>query len=286
MITILKSIEEWRRYRQALPAGHTLGCVPTLGGLHEGHFALARRSLAENDRTLATLFLNRVQFNNPVDYQTYPANFDEDVAALDALGVDAAFAPEFEAMYPDSYRYKVTESEVSRDLEGAHRPGHFDGVLTIVMKLLSLIAPTRAYFGEKDYQQLQLVRGMAEAFFLPVEIVSCPTIRDADGLALSSRNRKLSPEARQRAAQFPAILRESLTAAEAAERLTAAGFAVEYVEDRNGRRLAAVVIGGVRLIDNMETGSARRSGPGNVGSSLSSSCLQSQLAGMSSSPFS
>ena len=154
-------------------------------------------------------------------------------------------------LYPDNYAYRVTEDKFSRELEGAHRPGHFDGVLTVVLKLLNLVAPQRAYFGEKDWQQLRLVEGMARALLLPVEIVPCPTERDADGLALSSRNRRLSHEARMRAAQFPAILRSARTAAVAAETLQGAGFAVDYVEEREGVRLGAVRIENVRLIDNV-----------------------------------
>ena len=136
-------------------------------------------------------------------------------------------------------------------LEGAHRPGHFDGVLTVVLKLLNLVRPHRAYFGEKDWQQLQLVQGMAAALFLPVEIIPCPTVRDADGLAQSSRNRRLSPAARQRAAAFPRILRESSNPAAAATALGQAGFGVDYVEEQDGVRLGAVRIEDVRLIDNV-----------------------------------
>ena len=209
MTKIFKEIESWNRYRNEFSNTISLGCVPTLGGLHEGHFSLVRRSLSENDATVVTIFLNRAQFNNASDYENYPADFEEDASALRELGVHAVFAPPYESLYPDSYRYRVSESEWSLSMEGAHRPGHFDGVLTVVLKLLNAIRPARAYFGEKDYQQLQLVKGMVQAFLLPVEIVSCPTIRDAHGLALSSRNRRLSPESRIKAARFPEILSAS-----------------------------------------------------------------------------
>jgi pantoate--beta-alanine ligase len=136
-------------------------------------------------------------------------------------------------------------------LEGTHRPGHFDGVLTVVMKLLQIVKPERAYFGEKDWQQLNLVRGMADAFFLPVTIVGCSTVRDADGLALSSRNRNLPPADRQRAFRFYRSLSAAKTAGEASRELRASGFVVDYVEDRDGRRVGAVRLGGVRLIDNV-----------------------------------
>jgi pantoate--beta-alanine ligase len=136
-------------------------------------------------------------------------------------------------------------------MEGAHRPGHFTGVLTVVLKLLNIAGADRAYFGEKDYQQLMLVRGMVQAFFLETEIVPCPTVREADGLAMSSRNRRLGPGERERAPRFHAALAEAKTAPEARARLERDGFAVDYVEDRGGRRLGAVRLGGVRLIDNV-----------------------------------
>jgi pantoate--beta-alanine ligase len=145
----------------------------------------------------------------------------------------------------------VTDTGLSRELEGAQRPGHFDGVLTVVLKLLNLVRPARAYFGEKDWQQLRLVQDMVRALFVPVEIVPCPTVREADGLALSSRNRRLSPAARQRAAVFPRVLRSAPDAATATKELQAAGFEVDYVVDREGVRLGAVRIETVRLIDNV-----------------------------------
>lgn len=251
MTRIIKSIGEWKNYRANFVGTQTLGFVPTLGGLHEGHLSLARRSLQENRRTAVSLFLNRVQFNNRADYEKYPADFEEDVAALEELGVDAVFAPSFEDMYPDGYRYRVTEGELSREMEGAHRPGHFDGVLTVVMRLLNIVGPTRAYFGEKDQQQLQLVQGMVEAFFMPVEIVPCPTVRNEDGLALSSRNRRLSAGGLKRAAKFAQILNTANSPEQARRELAEAGFEVDYVEERGGRRYGAVFLEGVRLIDNV-----------------------------------
>lgn len=251
---IFKSITEWQQYRREIADTVSIGFVPTLGGLHEGHLSLARESLKGNDLTVASIFLNRVQFNSPEDYKKYPADFAEDVAQLEAMGVDALLAPDFDDMYPDSYAYRVSESNLSGEREGAHRPGHFDGVLTVVLKLLNLVRPACAYFGEKDYQQLQLVDGMTKAFFLETEIVPCPTIRDEDGLALSSRNRRLSESSRSRASRFPRILSRAETAEEAVALLDEAGFEVDYVEDLGGRRFGAVVIEGIRLIDNMEIG--------------------------------
>jgi pantoate--beta-alanine ligase len=165
--------------------------------------------------------------------------------------VDAVVAPTSAELYPDGYRFRVTERELSLRGEGAQRPGHFEGVLTVVLKLLHWVAPTRAYFGEKDWQQLQLVRGMVEALFVPVEIVGCPTVRAADGLALSSRNRRLSAAGRTLAAEFPRLLRASASAAAAAAALAAVGFAVDYVEDEPGMRVGAVRLEGLRLIDHV-----------------------------------
>ncbi len=252
MIKVIRNIEDWMSYRANEVNGRSLGFVPTMGGLHEGHISLARRSLGENDFTAVSIFLNRTQFNKASDYESYPADFAQDVAELEALGVDAVFAPDYEVMYPDSYRYRVLENEESKLREGAHRPGHFDGVLTVVMKLLNISGAQRAYFGEKDFQQLQLVKGMVDAFFMPIEIVSCETVRAFDGLALSSRNRRLSEDARRMAAQFPQILETAESIEEAIALLSEAGFEVEYVEEENGRRFGAVTLEGVRLIDNLK----------------------------------
>ncbi len=250
MIPVFRSISEWMEFRSQQAIGHSLGFVPTMGGLHDGHSLLVRRSLAENELTAVSIFLNRTQFNNASDYETYPANFEQDLALLEDLGVDAVFAPEFEAMYPDSYRFKVSENQDSLTMEGIQRPGHFDGVLTVVLKLLNLSGAQRAYFGEKDYQQLRLVKGMVEAFFLPIEIIACETARADDGLALSSRNRRLSESDRKKAAVFPRILTAASNPEEAASELREAGFEVEYVVDDGGRRFGAVNLEGIRLIDN------------------------------------
>lgn len=250
MIAVIRSIEDWNQYRANVVKNRSLGFVPTMGGLHEGHCSLAQRSLSENDFTAVSIFLNRTQFNKAADYDSYPADFAQDVAELETMGVDAVFAPDYDSMYPDSYNYRVSEHVDSLPREGAHRSGHFDGVLTVVMKLLNLSGARRAYFGEKDYQQLELVKGMVEAFFMPIEIVACETVRAFDGLALSSRNRRLSDEARRKAIGFPKILGTAKSSEEAIALLEDAGFEVEYVEEEDGRRFGAVVLEGVRLIDN------------------------------------
>jgi pantoate--beta-alanine ligase len=250
--TVFESPSAWRRERLAqIGTGLTLGFVPTMGALHEGHLSLVRRSLAENDRTLVSIFVNAMQFDDPRDLARYPQTLDEDLTMLRAEGTDFVLLPSEAHLYPDGYRYRVTEIGLSKVLEGAHRPGHFDAVLTVVLKLLQIASAERAYFGEKDWQQLSLVRGMADAFFLPTAIVGCPTVREADGLALSSRNRGLPPLERQRASQFYRALSSAPTADVARRQLREAGFDVDYVEDREGRRLGAVRLGAVRLIDNV-----------------------------------
>jgi pantoate--beta-alanine ligase len=228
-----------------------IGFVPTMGALHEGHRSLLQRARAENDHVVMSVFVNPTQFDNKDDLAAYPRALEADLEFAGGL-VDAVIAPHPQALYPDRFRYRLTETDLSLSMEGAHRPGHFDGVLTVVLKLLNLVRPARAYFGRKDWQQLQLVRGMASAFFLPVEIVECETVREPDGLAMSSRNRRLSPDARKRAAVFPRVLAESADCASAAAALRAEGFKVDYVEERDGVRLGSVRLEGVRLIDNVQ----------------------------------
>ncbi|MDQ8184937.1 pantoate--beta-alanine ligase [Pelagicoccus sp. SDUM812002] len=257
MTTVLQTVEAYRSWRSETVGTASLGFIPTMGGLHEGHLELVKRSLVENDHVAVSIFLNRTQFNKQEDYDKYPAVFEEDLRVLEELGVDAVFAPSYDDMYPDDYRYKISESQLSTELEGEHRPGHFDGVLTVVLKLLMVGNATRAYFGEKDWQQLQLVKGLVEAFFLPVEIVACPTIREESGLAMSSRNRRLSAEGLQLAARFNQVLNTAESEEAAMVALSAAGFEPEYVADRGDRRLGAVVLEGVRLIDNVERKVAR-----------------------------
>ena len=245
------TLNDWRATRTGPDfAGRSVGFVPTMGALHAGHRALLQRARTENERVVLSIFVNPTQFNDPADLAKYPRTLEADLALVDGL-VDDVLVPPAGELYADHYRYRVTENALSTELEGAHRPGHFDGVLTVVLKLLNLVQPQRAYFGEKDWQQLQLVRGMAAALFLPCEIVACPTVREPDGLAMSSRNRRLSPEGRARAGEFPKILRTAADAAAAAAMLRTAGFTVDYVEDRGPARLGAVRLENVRLIDHV-----------------------------------
>jgi pantoate--beta-alanine ligase len=255
MTAMFDTVSAWRSERRAqIRAGTTLGFVPTMGALHEGHLSLLRRSRAENDRTLVSIFVNPTQFDDPSDLARYPRPVADDLAKVRGEGVEFALLPTEPELYADGFRYRVSETGLSTVMEGAHRPGHFDGVLTVVLKLLLACRADRAYFGEKDWQQLALVRGMADAFFLDTAIVGCPTIREPDGLALSSRNRQLSPGSRRQAPQFHRVLANAATAAEATRALADSGFVVDYVQDRDGRRLGAVRLGGVRLIDNVPIG--------------------------------
>jgi pantoate--beta-alanine ligase len=253
--TVFEDIAAWRETRVAQTrAGLTLGFVPTMGALHDGHRSLIRRCRRENDLTVVSVFVNPTQFDDPADLARYPRTLEDDLGVLGAENADFLLLPTAEDLYPDGYRFRVSETDRSLELEGAHRPGHFDGVLTVVMKLLQIAQPERAYFGEKDWQQLTLVRGMVSALFLPSIIVGCPTVREADGLALSSRNRHLSPADRSRAPMFYRVLKRARAADDAARELRTAGFDVDYVEDRDGRRVGAVRLGGVRLIDNVPVG--------------------------------
>ncbi|PWU21733.1 MAG: pantoate--beta-alanine ligase [Bdellovibrio sp.] len=249
-------IKNWRREQNG-----SVGFVPTMGALHEGHAELLRRARKENDRVVLSIFVNPTQFNDPKDLEKYPRTLDSDLSLARREGVDLVWTPSRDELYHDSvgggaatgvFNFRVCEEKLSSRFCGAFRPGHFIGVLTVVMKLLQVVKPARAYFGEKDYQQLLLVKQMAAAFFLEVEIIPVPTVRESDGLAMSSRNVRLTAEERKQAAFLVRALRESNTAAEAAVRLGEAGFRVDYVEDFEGRRLAAAWLGEVRLIDNVK----------------------------------
>ncbi|HKJ90715.1 MAG TPA: pantoate--beta-alanine ligase [Oceanipulchritudo sp.] len=253
----LDSIEALRAWRRKTGTAQ-VGFVPTMGALHAGHEALVQRSLRENEQTLVSLFVNPAQFNDPRDCANYPTPLEGDLQICRGMGVSAVFTPRREMLYPDQYTYRVKELEKSTVLEGESRPAHFDGVLTVVLKLLLLCRPDRAYFGEKDWQQLRLVQGLVEAFLLETEVVAVPTVREIDGLALSSRNVRLSAAARILAPEFYRILSTAVDCAMARHELEALGFEVEYVDERDGRRLGAVQLEGVRLIDNVASGEERR----------------------------
>ncbi len=245
-----RTIKSWREFRE--PMRHKpIGFVPTMGALHPGHVSLLETSLAENAFTVVSIFVNQQQFDQDHDFQQYPTTLQSDIRQLEQVGVDALLLPDASEVYADSYRFTVREHEFSKQLCGAHRPGHFEAVLTIVMRLLNLVRPDNAYFGEKDYQQLQLVRDMVTAFFMPVNIVACPTVRESDGLAMSSRNGQLNEQQRKQAVALYATLQQSKSAQEVNELLVALGFEIDYVKDVANRRLVAARLGNTRLIDNV-----------------------------------
>ncbi len=257
MMRIIREPEAYRKEMYAYrSSGKAVGFVPTMGALHAGHRSLLEKAVAENDIVAASIFINPTQFDDSDDLISYPKSWEKDLAMLEAAGTAVLFAPEGGDIYPDGYRYTVTERGLSARFCGAHRKGHFDGVLTVVMKLLQLTGSCRAYFGEKDWQQLLLVRDMCRAFFLDAAIVPCPTVREPSGLAMSSRNSRLSAGEREKAAGLYRILNSGGSLAEKRAGLESIGFEVEYLEEHAdedfGRRLlAAVYLDGVRLIDNI-----------------------------------
>ncbi|MDH5803654.1 MAG: pantoate--beta-alanine ligase [Gemmatimonadota bacterium] len=252
MTRVVTTPAEWRSIHSSSDLkDHSVGFVPTMGALHAGHLSLIERSQSENDHTVVSIFINSTQFDDKNDLASYPRDMGSDMKLLEEANVAYCFVPNYDDIYPDNYRFAVTERNLSRKLCGAHRPGHFDGVLTVVGKLLNIIRPTRAYFGQKDYQQYLLVRDMAEALFMSVEVVPCEIVREPDGLAMSSRNVRLSMEARKLAAEFARVLRTGASNDDVTQRLAALEIEVDYVEEMDERRLAAVTIDGVRLIDNV-----------------------------------
>lgn len=248
---IMSDIKEWRLIRQQLLNQASLGFVPTMGNLHPGHMSLCSTSLAENDFTAVSIFVNPTQFNHRGDFLHYPKTMEEDIGLLREKKIDFCLIPDEQSIYPHGHLFNIQESDISTKLEGLHRPGHFSGVLTVVMKWLNIIKPHHAYFGEKDYQQYRLIKNMADDFFLDVNIKSCPTVREVSGLAYSSRNNRLTPEQKQIAEQFAAIFLKKAPLGDTLAALHQLNLAVEYVKDDDNRRFAAVKIGDVRLIDNI-----------------------------------
>ncbi len=274
---ILRTVADLRALvRGWRAAGALVGVVPTMGALHDGHLSLARAARRDCGRVIVTIFVNPMQFNNPDDLKTYPRTLDTDAALLATVPVDVIFAPEPGEVYPDGFSSVVSVAGVSEPLEGKMRPGHFDGVATVVTKLFGMTMADRGYFGQKDWQQLQVVQKLVRDLNLPITIVGCETIREADGLAMSSRNLRLPEALRGQAAVLFAALSaaaadiragqpDRMAIREAAEAMRAAGFErVEYIElrdaatlvpsddtDRPRRMLAAAWLGGVRLIDNI-----------------------------------
>lgn len=263
----------WRR------AGETIGVVLTMGALHDGHLSLVKAAHGRTDRVIVTIFVNPRQFNNPEDLAKYPKTEDNDARILGPLDIDVLYIPEPEEIYPTGFSTTISVSGISEGLCGGDRPGHFDGVATVVTKLLLQTDADFSFFGEKDYQQLQVVKRVVTDLDLKTEIVPCPTVREDDGLALSSRNLRLSSQAREMAPVIGSVLesaarvirqggdvRQALETAR--QSLLDAGFdTVDYFElrgdpdlrpmvsaERPGRLFVAAVLHGIRLIDNMPVG--------------------------------
>lgn len=270
---VVTTIEDYRRLRATMTG--SVGAVPTMGYLHAGHLALVRRARAENDHVVVSIFVNPTQFGPAEDFARYPRDPDRDLALLRAEGVDAVFLPDTGEMYPEGFSTSVEVHGLTDRLEGVHRPGHFRGVTTVVAKLLLILQPHRAYFGQKDAQQLIVVRRMVRDLAFPVEVVDVPTVREPDGLAMSSRNVYLSPEERRAAAALPralervrelwrggvrdaAALRNAMRQVLDAEPLVRTDYVsvadpdtLDELDAAGDRALAslAVRIGGTRLID-------------------------------------
>ena len=247
---IISKVNELREAVQAFrEAGKSVGLVPTMGALHEGHASLVRRSVKENDVTVVSIFLNPTQFNDPKDLERYPRTLESDCKLLEQCGAQIAFAPSVNEMYPEpdtrSFSYPPTDSV----MEGARRPGHFNGVCQIVSKLFMITEPDRAYFGEKDFQQICVIRRMVADLGFKMDIVPCPVVREASGLAMSSRNSLLTPDEKVLAANIYRVMKESLskglsvreTEAWVTDTLNAIeGLEVEYYSIVNGETLAEV----------------------------------------------
>jgi len=256
----------------------TIGFVATMGALHKGHLSLIDCAKNGNDVTAASIFVNPTQFNEREDFKKYPRNFDKDLDFLSKQGCDIAFTPSEEEMYPEPDNRQFDFGELQNVMEGAHRPGHFNGVTQIVSKLLEIIQPNKAYFGEKDFQQLAIIRELTKQLNLNTEIVGCPIIRETDGLAMSSRNKRLSPDERNNAALISKVLfrGKEMAGKKSVQNLKEwmknqlnknPYINVEYIEIANENNLqpiqswkdaenirafAAAWVGNVRLIDNVK----------------------------------
>lgn len=273
---LLTTTAELREYRNALPG--SVGFVPTMGALHAGHGSLAATSVAQNDHTIVSIFVNPTQFGPTEDFDQYPRTMEADAALLESMGVSAIFAPMREEVYPgDNAQISFQIARMDKVLCGASRPGHMNGVVQIVSILFNLVQPDKAYFGQKDYQQFLILHTMAQELHFPVEVIACPIIREEDGLAMSSRNRYMSPEERKQALFLSSTIREIQnnrgkwnSAAEikefATRRLTDFPLVrIDYVEVLSGKDLSALQslnskesphifiaawLGKTRLIDN------------------------------------
>jgi pantoate--beta-alanine ligase len=208
VLTTVQEVREWISYVKENNC--TIGFVPTMGALHQGHIALVEQSVKENNATVCSIFVNPIQFNNKEDLAKYPRTLENDLQLLEKANCSMVFVPSVEEMYPDDTLEHYHFGALEKVMEGAFRPGHFTGVAIVVKRFFNFIQPDRAYFGKKDYQQLVLIRKLVKIEALPIHVVSCPTVREEDGLAMSSRNRHLSPEERTVASKvYPILLNAS-----------------------------------------------------------------------------
>lgn len=251
-IEVIKEVESIQKFLSKISRGSNIGFVATMGNLHDGHASLIYESVKNNAFTVLSIFVNPVQFNNKKDLEKYPRTIDQDLELAKSLGVDCVFLPSVNDIYHEKFDFRMScSSDFATKCEGQRR-GHFDGVLTVVMKLLNIIKPTNAYFGEKDYQQYMLIKEMVRAFFLDTNIISCKTVRLESELAMSSRNNLLSEDQKGLAAEISKIIRSEKNNDAIKQKVKAFNKDVDvlYVEDLGGRRLYAFIINGVRLIDN------------------------------------
>lgn len=255
---IISDIKEWKKIKDNLSPDLKIGLIPTMGCLHQGHASLIKNSVLQNDITVLSIFVNPTQFNDPSDYQHYPKTLDSDIELACQLNVDYVITPDIDSMYPDGNQiHLVTDHPLSGVMEGHYRPGHFNGVLTIVMKLLILIRANKIYFGEKDYQQYFLVNELVKKYFVQTEVMLCPTVRESSGLPFSSRNMKLSTNERQLIETFYEFFYihypHSLT--DIKEKISELGMQHDYFETYNDRLFFALKIGSIRIIDNFKEAS-------------------------------
>ena len=248
---MITSLREWKKIKKSL-SSKSIGLVPTMGNLHQGHAHLINQSIRGNDLTIVTIFINPTQFNDKNDLAKYPKTPEKDNILAEKLGVDYLLMPKYKEIYPDNYSFRVaSNTDYSKILEGAYRPNHFEGMLTIVLKLLLLISPSKIYFGEKDFQQYKLVEKMCKGFLLDVSVVCCQTVRDQNGLPLSSRNTLLSPEELDKASLFSKLLGSSLKPQDIRNQLEQEGFVIDYIEEHDDRIFGAIRFNNIRLIDNI-----------------------------------
>lgn len=242
----IESLHEWRN-----SVSGTVALVPTMGYLHQGHEALLQAASDKADHVVMSIFVNPKQFNEANDYLHYPRDHDHDLAIANRHGLDAVWLPSVQTMYPQGDFWTLSHDFFEASLEGLYRPGHFQGVATVVMKLLGQVRADFLFLGEKDYQQYQWISQMVAEFFLPTEVIKVPTVREASGLAMSSRNARLKAKERLKASMLYQVLSQASDIHSGRKQLESEGFRVDYFEEVDGRRFVAAWLGDVRLIDTL-----------------------------------